>query len=801
MMVLADPGMGKTTLLKREAYLIAQEQRQSLEDNNIKLENVVIPIFIRLSEIAELTKEVTAKVIDAILKLLEVKYEKYFPEIKTFLEEKLKAGKCLLLLDALDEVPKENRKRLSDRLNDFYRNYSCSIICTSRIVGYDGAFLTGVKDVEIVPFTQKQIKQYIEIWFENAAENLNNDSVSASSLIRELQNKPQIRGLVQNPLLLSLICSLYQEKGLALPARRCEVYKQALHCMLGRWSQNRQPQSEGRIKAKIRFLEHLAYNFTCAGKEIFSSDQLYDQVEDYLQSTKVATVFRDADTDKLIRELSEQDGILQKLHENGDQYLFLHRTFQEYLTACYLQRYPNCVELAKAHFWDYEWHEILSLLAGLMENPVSLLEEIMGEKDDIFSTLLLLGGLCLAECQGIYHQLVGEIIDNIYDFLSRYPNNTDFIESVLVTLGKTHSQMFDKLQTTLNNDNKKSLKPRAISALGKIGSPKIIPCLIKIITSDEDFFVRLMAAGALGDIGHPEAIPTLIRVSNDDSCYFVRQSAKYSLKQLDFPLTSINSTTKNEENTTEVSDDITNIKLSDVLNIIRLFVCSKDKKIRWSVAHHLGRIGNPIAVSALISGLEDEDEKVIKAVVSALGKIGNREALNALIQSLNHPNSEVRKNVVCALGTIGTVEAVNALIQALKHLDSNVRQAAAFILGYINSHESVDELIKVLSNINEDSSVREYSARALGEIGDCKAIPVLVTAITEKNLSVRRNAAEALVRVGTSDTLAKLIQNPNIDIYDLDIFLLARKLAVKFSKEQVPFIPVYPELLGKSLES
>ncbi|HLO89348.1 MAG TPA: NACHT domain-containing protein [Nostocaceae cyanobacterium] len=389
LIVLADPGMGKTTLLKLEAYSAAQEALQNLENNSKNLENIFIPIFLRLSEIAEATKDVTAKVSDAIFKLLESKYERHFLEIRTFLESQLKAGKCLLLLDALDEAPKDCRNSLADKLNTFLNNYDCKIICTSRIVGYSGTFLNSGKDVEIVPFNQPQIKKYIQTWFNNAAEYLDDHSVSAASLIRELENKPQIRGLVQNPLLLSLICSLYQEKGLTLPARRCEIYEKAVNYMLAKWTQNRQPQNEGRIKAKIRLLEQLAYNFSCADKEIFTTDELYDQIEEYLQSGKVASVFRNADTDEIITELSVQDGILTKLHEDGKEYLFLHRTFQEYLTACYLQRSSDCIELAKAHFWDFEWHETLSLMAGLMKNPISLLEAVLQKKDDIFLNLLL----------------------------------------------------------------------------------------------------------------------------------------------------------------------------------------------------------------------------------------------------------------------------------------------------------------------------------------------------------------------------------------------------------------------------
>src|SRR5919199_4158140 len=441
-MVLADPGMGKSTLLRREAGLTAQEEWQSLKNNTKKLEEVVFPLFLRLSDLAETAEEI----IDAIPVLIQRDYSETATQVMELLREKLKVGKCLLLLDALDEVPteKRQRQRLFEKLNRFaQRQPPCPIICTSRIVGYVGAFVQGTKEVEIVPFSQKQIEQYLETWFtqilhhppnppyqggnksrklaspltkggllakrhevrgvnndsgarfefRNAAECLNDDTVSASSLIRELRNKPQIRGLAQNPLLLSLICSLYQEKGLTLPARRCQVYEQAVRYMLGKWSKNRNPElNDAWIDAKTELLEELAYQFSCDGKEIFTLRELRHKIDKYLRSENASSDFRDKNASCLITELSKQDGILQKLHKDGDQYLFLHRTFQEYLTACYLNQVGDGIALAKAHFWEYDWHETLSLLAGLMENPIPLLQAIIAEKDDIFKTLLLLAG-------------------------------------------------------------------------------------------------------------------------------------------------------------------------------------------------------------------------------------------------------------------------------------------------------------------------------------------------------------------------------------------------------------------------
>jgi hypothetical protein len=60
---------------------------------------------------------------------------------------------------------------------------------------------------------------------------------------------------------------------------------------------------------------------------------------------------------------------------------------------------------------------------------------------------------------------------------------------------------------------------------------------------------------------------------------------------------------------------------------------------------------------------------------------------------------------------------------------------------------------------------------------------------------VRWQAAEALGKIGNAETLENLIKFWAIDIYQRDIFLLARKLAVRFSKEKQLFIPVYPKFV------
>ncbi|MCI0527428.1 MAG: HEAT repeat domain-containing protein, partial [Nitrospira sp.] len=353
------------------------------------------------------------------------------------------------------------------------------------------------------------------------------------------------------------------------------------------------------------------------------------------------------------------------------------------------------------------WHETLGLLAGLMKDPIPLLQAIINEKDDIFSGLLLLAGRCIAECEEKEHPLITEILDKIYRLWRDYPF-LGFIRSIPVVLGQTYSQMLERLQEALQ-DKSNSMRWSA-------------------------------AAGILGKIGSEQAIEALIQALHDE-----------------------------------------------------------DSDIRGLAAWALGRIGNKRAVVALIQALHHADSDVRWSATEVLGEIGSEQAIEALIQALYHEDRFVRWLAAWVLGKIESEQAVEGLIQALHDEDSDIRWLAAEALGKIDNEQAVSILIQALSD--RDYDVRGQAAKALGEIGSEQAVSALIQALNDEASSVRKQATEVLGKIGTLETLKKLIQLPEINIYDADIFSLARKLAVRFSKKKVPFIPVYPELIRKKHDS
>jgi HEAT repeat protein len=172
-------------------------------------------------------------------------------------------------------------------------------------------------------------------------------------------------------------------------------------------------------------------------------------------------------------------------------------------------------------------------------------------------------------------------------------------------------------------------------------------------------------------------------------------------------------------------------------------------------------------VEQYISDFRDfqkQDEYAIKPLVTTCGST----AIQALIKVLNNePNPGVRYRAAAALGYIGGITPISPLIVSLTN-DPNplVRKTAADALGTIQSPKALPILISKLSQSNEDRYVRESAATSLGDIGGELAIRQLIAVLQNKNesLDLRLAAAKSLARIGDPATgsLASSLQNTDL---------------------------------------
>ena len=224
-----------------------------------------IPILMRISDYAKaLSREENE----------QLTFEDFFkqhyaktPQLGERLLAELEKGRCLLLLDGLDEVTSDElRRQVAERMSDFVAHYSPKngnarrfnrFIITSRIVGYEGGTFANYAHYTLQDLADEQIEQFLDNWCPaveryqqtfaqgmkkltlQQAEQANKEGQEqADRLWGALKNNPGIKRLAVNPLMLTIL-ALIQRSGKTLPHRRIELYQIVTRTLLDNWNQEK----------------------------------------------------------------------------------------------------------------------------------------------------------------------------------------------------------------------------------------------------------------------------------------------------------------------------------------------------------------------------------------------------------------------------------------------------------------------------------------------------------------------------------------------------------------------------------
>ncbi|HEU4683701.1 MAG TPA: HEAT repeat domain-containing protein [Nitrospira sp.] len=242
---------------------------------------------------------------------------------------------------------------------------------------------------------------------------------------------------------------------------------------------------------------------------------------------------------------------------------------------------------------------------------------------------------------------------------------------------------------------------------------------------DGDWAVREEAAVALGTLQDPRAVAPLVSILRD-SDRAVRQAAIGALRAIGEP--SIPA-------------------LGSCLSAPQL-------EVQEAASAILASIADERVLAPLTASLGNKDWIVRMHAAQALGRIKSPDSVEPLLPLLQDKVKAVREEAAMALAAIGDA-AVPSLISALAHADWLVRLHAVEALGRMRSPASVDPLLSVLFN-DRDTAVREDVVRALGQIGDERAVEFLV--VTMKEPGLRPLAVEALGQIGDRRAVPILIK-------------------------------------------
>src|SRR5258708_12844212 len=159
---------------------------------------------------------------------------------------------------------------------------------------------------------------------------------------------------------------------------------------------------------------------------------------------------------------------------------------------------------------------------------------------------------------------------------------------------------------------------------------------------------------------------------------------------------------------------------------------------------------NPVfANRVLLEATRDNRLEMRETAIYILGIIGSRAGVPVRIDALHDPILSIRLQAAKALGRIGDVSAIPALLNALPGADEQMGGHIFSALVHLG-HASVPSLME--KSKSQSAWIRWHCIRALGEIADGRALPVLIQALSDTDHSVAWMAAKGLVRLGRRST-------------------------------------------------
>jgi|JI91814CRNA_FD_contig_123_50727_length_3143_multi_4_in_0_out_2_2 predicted NACHT family NTPase len=377
LMVLGKPGAGKTTFLKSLALQCSGDQ----------LHSGLVPIFITLKDFGDNPKN--HALLDYIIERLSY-YEIESEEIKLL----LKQGKMIVLLDGLDEVKEERNKYVLAEITKFSDRYDKNrFVMTCRIAAREYTF-EKFTEVEVADFDQEQIDTFVKNWFQcSKKEKKEEKEEKAKKFRRNLDNQPRIKELATNPLLLTLLCLVFEDKGEFVSRNRYDVYQEAINTLLGKWDASRAIDRENVYKNlslgdKRDLLSYIALRTFEERNYFLRKIDLVNLISNYIRNfpdAKSNPEQLELDSELVLKSIEVQHGLLVERARNI--YSFSHLTFLEYFTARRIATLPDPDTLKDAlsklvsHITDKRWREVF-LLAVVPLRPADYLLKLMKQEVD-----------------------------------------------------------------------------------------------------------------------------------------------------------------------------------------------------------------------------------------------------------------------------------------------------------------------------------------------------------------------------------------------------------------------------------
>ena len=347
--VLGGPGSGKTWLAQRLAREAAETALEQLRDPRVDPASVELPLVTTVAEWVKRHETGFDGLVEAALP------HESQEKIRRLV---LRPGaRVLAVADSLDEGVSVNSARTL--LNSLTSTPGRRLVVTSRPEAWRSAVsgLRATQDTRVGTLTElrypEDVHGYIKAWFtENPS--------TAQHLIRQLEERRELRATATSPLLLTFYCMLTeQEPDQELPRRRRELYRTIIDLLLaGGWATTEKPVDRVACRAILQqwAWEAVKDAVTPAGlgvwPETITTDRRPPDASEAMERA-------------LDNIAPKQEYPLPHFHDRAQvERRFLHRTLWEYLVSEHIATF-SAAKAAKAllpHIWfDPEWRVTLPM--------------------------------------------------------------------------------------------------------------------------------------------------------------------------------------------------------------------------------------------------------------------------------------------------------------------------------------------------------------------------------------------------------------------------------------------------------
>jgi len=528
LVILGDPGAGKSALLQTQALRWADQAESARDDAEL-------PLMIEIRSYA------AARHDDQKLDLLDFIVDGRGIPCRLNREAvraRLDAGNACVLFDALDEAFDPGvRGEIVNGILRFANDFPAArIVVTSRVIGYQGEDFRGAgfRHYMIQELDDQQITSFLERWHAHTyppSEAAERDQ-KQWRLSHAIADARPIRELAGNPLLLTMMAILnrYQD----LPRGRAELYEQCARLLLQQWKVSDALRADPALTAdalaiglpeKQSLLRRLARQMQSGSSgalgNLISTSQLEGVIEEAVRP--IVQGNPRAVARALIRQLRERNFIL--CFAGGDSYAFVHRTFLEYYCAedlrlrfeqeqtLKLEDLKN--EIYGPHWSDESWHEVLCLLAGALAPRfvTEILQYLLEQSDPEMSCQhIFLAARCIGEVRAsvelgdvgvrVRNAVEGLLSVDLPHYYELWSSEAEFLEGIRMKAvhlratswpNRTSTKAWLRLRA--HSDDKSEVRQAAVRELarGWRGDADTLGWLQGLAEFDDDGLVRQAA--------------------------------------------------------------------------------------------------------------------------------------------------------------------------------------------------------------------------------------------------------------------------------------------------------------------